>query len=199
MAYQTPSKNILDKHMREGIHTFLHGTVMKEPGSMRIDELAFTAGKKEGRLDIVVVNSLLHGYEIKSDGDTNGLERLSRIQIKLYSQIMDRLSVIVTPKHVTSVKRRVPEAWGIYMYSNGLWGSIVPIREPQQNELIQPRAVAGLLWKDRALQLLSDNGLGRGFARKAKSHLHDHIAEWVDFEHIREAVRLQFKSHRRSV
>lgn len=199
MAYMNPTKNVLDKHMREGIYEFLRGTVMTERGSMRIDELSFVAGKKEGRIDIVVVNSLLHGYEIKSDGDTNGINRLSTIQTKLYSQVMDRLSVIVTPKHVPSVQRCLPQTWGIYSYVPGLWGSIVPVREPTANDLIQPRAVAGLLWKDRALQLLSDNGWDRGFSSKPKRYIHDAIAERIDFEIIREAVCLQLKSHRRSL
>lgn len=196
MAYMSPSGKILDPQVRQGLHTFLRKTVMQEKGSMLIDELAFSAGKQEGRIDVVVVNSNLHGYEIKSDGDTNGLERLSRTQIKLYSQVMDYLSVVVTPRHVTSVKRRLPHSWGIYTYVEGV---VEPERFPTTNASIEPRAVAGLLWKDRALQLLSDHGLERGFARKAKGYLHDHISEQIDFEFIKEAVCLQFKSHRRSL
>lgn len=198
MAYMSPTKNLLDKHMRAGIHDFLHKTVMQEPGSMRIDELCFNSwGGKQGRIDICVVNSHLHCYEIKSDGDSNGLERLSRIQVRLYSQLMDYLSVIITPKYLSSVKRRLPPFWGIYLYENGL---VEPERFPVINDkLVDARIVTGLLWKDSALQLLSDNGLERGFARKAKGYLHDHIAAHVDFPIIHEAVRRQLKSHRRSV
>lgn len=196
MAYKNPTKNILDKHMREGIHTFLRSTVMLEPGSMLIDEFCFTSGRRDGRCDVVVVNSLLHCYEIKSDGDTNGLQRLSTIQIKLYSKIMNRLSVVVTPKHIAGVRRRLPQAWGIYGYLNG---EVYEVRRPEDNANIEPRAVAGLLWKDSAMQLLSDSGLEKGFARKAKGYLHDHIAAQIDFPIIHEAVRLQLKSHRRSL
>lgn len=196
MAYMNQSKNLLDKHMRDSIYTFLHGTVMQEKGSMRIDEFCFNVGRQEGRCDIVVVNDLLHCYEIKSDGDTNGLQRLSRVQIKLYSKVMDRLSVIVTPKHLPSVRRCLPQNWGIYEYINN---EVQLYRVPEDNSSIEPRAVAGLLWKDSALQLLTDNGLEKGFASKAKSYLHDHIAAQIDFPIIHEAVRNQLKRHRRSL
>ena len=197
MSYMNPTKNILDKHMRAGVHTFLRQTVMQEPGSMLIDELCFSAGRKEGRIDVCVVNSHLHCYELKSDGDTNGLARLSKIQIRLYSQLMDYLSVIITPKYLASVKRRLPQFWGIYIYERGV---VQPEKFPTLNDkLIDARVVAGLLWKDSALQLLSDSGLEKGFARKAKGYMHDHIAAQIDFPIIHEAVRRQLKSHRRSV
>src|ERR1041385_6728535 len=106
MAYMSPTKNILDKHMRVSLHDFLRKTLMQEPGSMLIDELSFSVGRKEGRIDVCVVNSHLHCFEIKSDGDMNGLQRLSRIQIRLYGQIMDYLSVVITPKYLASVRRR---------------------------------------------------------------------------------------------
>ncbi len=194
MAYMTATKNLLDKHMRASIHTFLNDTVMKEPDSVRIDELCFRAGAREGRCDIVVANSLLRCYEIKSDGDTNGLERLSKIQIKLYGQLMDTLSVIVTPKHLASVKRRVPSFWGVYSYENH---SVVEVRRPTLNIGTSVRAVAGLLWKDSAVHLLEQHGI-IGAGRKNKDYLHDLITKTIDYTKIHQAVLLQMVAHRRS-
>lgn len=197
MAYMSQRTEILDRHIRSELHTYLRKTrVLHAPRTMLIDELGFTIGKQEGRCDVVLVDDYLHCYEIKSDGDTNGLDRLSKIQIKLYSKIMDFLSVVVTPKHLASVKRRVPAAWGIYTFENN---GIQEVRAASISELVEPRALAGLLWKDRALQLLSDNGLERGFSSKPKWRMHDFIAEQIGMPAIRDAVCLQLKSHRRSL
>lgn len=194
MAYMSPTKNLLDKHMRSSIHSFLDRTVMKEPDSVRIDELCFRVGAKEGRCDIVVANSLLRCFEIKSDGDSNGLERLSKVQIKLYGQLMDQLSVIATPKHLTGVKRRVPSFWGIYAYE----GHVVrEVRAPEFNITTNVRAVAGLLWKDSAVRLLENKGIV-GAGRKNKDFIHDLIAKTIDYNDIHTAVLLQMLAHRRS-
>lgn len=193
MAYMSPTKNLLDKHMRASIHAFLDSTVMKTPDSVRIDELCFRVGAREGRCDIVVANNMLRCYEIKSDGDTNGLERLSKIQIKLYGQLMDTLSVIVTPKHLPSVKRRLPAFWGIYVYEDH---AVRELRVPQFNIETNVRAVTGLLWKDSALRLLEDHGIIGG-GRKNKDFLHDLIAKTVDYNKIHSAVLLQMLAHRR--
>jgi len=189
----SPTKNILDKHMRESIYSFLDRTVMKTPDSVRIDELGFRVGAQEGRCDIVVANNMLRCYEIKSDGDTNGLERLSKIQIKLYGKVMDTLSVIVTPKHLASVKRRLPRFWGIYVYEEHV---VRELRMPQLNLETNVRAVTGLLWKDNAVRLLENHGIVGG-GRKNKDFLHDLIAKTVDYNEIHSAVLLQMLAHRR--
>lgn len=195
MAYMTQTKNLLDKHMRSSIHAFLNDTVMKEPDSVRIDELCFRVGAREGRCDIVVANSLLRCYEIKSDGDTNGLDRLSKIQVKLYGQLMDTLSVIVTPKHLPSVKRRVPSFWGVYSYEDH---KVLEERRPTLNIGTSVRAVAGLLWKDSAVRLLEQHGV-IGAGRKNKDYLHDLITKTIDYPKIHQAVLLQMAAHRRGM
>ena len=198
MAYMSQRTEILDRHIRAELHTYLRRTrIAFVPSTMLIDELSFTVGKQDGRCDVVLVDDRLHCYEIKSDGDSNGLARLSKIQIKLYSKVMDFLSVVVTPKHLASVRRRLPNSWGIYVYKS--LGAIEQEKTATINELVEPRALAGMLWKDRALQLLSDNGLGRGFASKPKWKMHDLIAEAIDLPDIRDAVCSQMKSHRRSI
>jgi hypothetical protein len=140
-----------------------------------------------------VVNSLLRCFEIKSDGDTNGLERLSKIQVKLYGQLMDQLSVIVTPKHLVSVKRRVPGFWGIYVYEDH---AVREVRVPQLNTTTTSRAVASLLWKDSAVRLLEHHGI-IGAGRKGKDYLHDLISKTIDPNRIHQAVLLQMLAHRR--
>lgn len=190
MAYMNRSKLVIDKDVRHAFYEYIR---LRKRSSMFIHELAFQVGQEEGRIDLIAVDTQVHGFEIKSDADS--LDRLKR-QVRIYGKVMDTMSVVVTHRHERGARKIVPSFWGVYTYANG---DITELRAPGENTEITPRAVAGLLWKDRALQLLSDNGLERGFARKAKHVLHEHIAAHIDFPIIKEAVCLQLKSHRRSI
>lgn len=190
MAYMNPSKQVIDKHVRHAFYEYIR---LRMHGAMFIHELTFQAGKEEGRVDIVAVDEQLHGFEIKSDADS--LSRLKR-QVRLYSKVMNQMSMVVTNKHLKGTLKTIPEVWGVYTFDSG---EITELRTAQPNTALCSRSVAGLLWKDSALQLLSEMGLERGFARKAKGYLHDHIAEQIDFAIVQEAVCRQLKSHRRSI
>jgi hypothetical protein len=160
---------------------------------MLIDEMAFTLGKEEGRADVVAVNEYLHCFEIKSDADS--LDRLKR-QVRLYGKVMNFLSVVTTPKHTRGATKKLPAFWGIYTFVDG---TIKPERYPSINEGVCVRSQAGLLWKNTAFQLLTDEGRERGMATKAKGVLHNLIFDVVARERIQEAVCRQFRSHRRSI
>lgn len=190
MAYMNRSNRIVDKDVRHAFYEYIR---VRMHGSMFIHELAFQAGKEEGRIDIVAVNEQLHGFEIKSDADS--LTRLRR-QVRIYGKVMNQMSMVVTMRHLKGTLRAIPAYWGVYTYA---LGAIAEYREPQYNPKMDARSLAGLLWKDSALQLLSEAGLERGFARKAKGVLHDRISEQVDFPIIQAAVCQQLKSHRRSI
>lgn len=161
--------------------------------SMFIHELSFQVDQELARIDLVAVGGALHGFEIKSDVDNLG--RLAR-QVRVYSKVMDTVSLVTTRLHLQEATKVVPDFWGLYLYSAG---KIVESRAPQPNPRLTPRTVVSLLYKDAALQLLSEHGLERGLRSKAKHLLHDHIAERIDFGFIKEAVCRQLKSHRRSM
>lgn len=190
MAYMSRSKLVIDKDVRHAFYEYIRP---RKQSSMFIHELVFQVGHEEGRIDLAAIGDKMDGFEIKSDADS--LNRLKR-QVRIYGKVMDTMSMVVTHKHERGARKIVPSFWGIYTYERG---SITELRAPGENTEVTARAVAGLLWKDRALQLLSENGLERGFAKKAKRYLHDHIAEQIDFSLIKEAVCRQLKSHRRSI
>lgn len=66
-----------NKHAKEADTVFAN--------TVFIEELGICCG--QGRIDLAVVNSLFHGYEIKSDRDS--LRRLDN-QVELYSKVLDR-------------------------------------------------------------------------------------------------------------
>lgn len=190
MAYRNSSKLVIDKDVRHAFYEYIRPRLRD---SMFINELTFQVGKEEGRVDLVAVGSLLQGFEIKSDADS--LTRLKR-QVRLYGKVMNRMSVVITLKHLRGAKKIIPAHWGIYTYERGF---ITEVRDSGPNESLCYRSLTGLLWKDSALQLLSDSGLERGFSRKAKGYMHDHIFAYIDGPIIQEAVCQQLRSHRRSL
>ncbi len=190
MAYMNRSKLVVDKDVRHAFYEYIRP---KLRGSMFVHELVLQLGREEGRVDLVAIDNELSGFEIKSDADT--LTRLKR-QVRLYSKVMHRMSLVVTLKHLAGATRIAPEYWGIYTY---LSGNITEVRAPSPSAVICFRSMTGLLWKDSALQLLNEHGLDKGFARKAKHYLHEHIFEKIGSEHIQAADCRQMKSHRRSI
>jgi hypothetical protein len=55
-----------------------------------IEELGVVHGKS--RIDIAVINGLMHGYEIKSDKDT--LQRLPE-QMNMYNSVFNKVTLVV--------------------------------------------------------------------------------------------------------
>jgi hypothetical protein len=76
-----------------------------DPETVLIEELGLRRGLV--RVDIAVVNGLLHGYEIKSDRDS--LRRLAK-QVDVYSAVLDRRSSRDITSALTRRCRRVSSA-----------------------------------------------------------------------------------------
>lgn len=95
-----------DAEIRSALRTCL---VASQPGdSFILDELGFCQGQV--RVDLAVVNGILHGYEIKSDRDS--LRRLER-QAAIYSDVLDRVTLITGTRYVKSARRIVPTWWAL--------------------------------------------------------------------------------------
>ena len=73
-----------------------------------MDEFAILEGS--GRIDVAVVNSKLHGYEIKSAVDT--LERLPSQQ-ESYSKVFDRITLVADERHIPEAVKILPPWWGL--------------------------------------------------------------------------------------
>lgn len=102
----------------------------KDPETVILDELGLRHGA--ARIDIAVVNGRLHGFEIKSDRDT--LNRLP-YQAKIFNSVLDRITLIVTQRHVHAAKEVVPVWWGIMLAEKGSRGAVhfSSIRRPHNN------------------------------------------------------------------
>ena len=155
-----------------------------------IDELGLCRGKV--RVDVAVVNGLIHGYEIKSDRDS--LRRLP-VQLEVYGKVLDRATLVVGDRHMTDAASIVPRWWGV------LHAAQMPdevrfrtIREPQRNPCRDPLALVELLWLDDAIALLEQRNVARGMRGKARCLVWNRICESFDIDEIAEAVRHRLKA-----
>lgn len=121
------------------------------------------------RVDLAVVNGSLHGYEIKSERDT--LARLPA-QSDIYNRTLDFVTIVTEPAHARRIENIVPQWWGIWCVVTSASAQRIEIlRGPGPNPELVPFALAQLLWRDEALQALSDRGLAGGLRSKPRREL----------------------------
>ncbi|NTW29832.1 MAG: sce7726 family protein [Candidatus Moranbacteria bacterium] len=158
-----------------------------------IEELGIIHGT--ARIDIAVVNGVIHGYELKSDKDT--LKRLPG-QIEIYNAVLDRVTLVVGRSHLHEAIKIIPEWWGVTVAKANCSDkdiSFYNIREPETNP-DQNRAVAmaALLWRDEAIAILEKIGKVDGFRSKPRMIVYKRLAEVLEMGVLSGIVRDQLRS-----
>jgi hypothetical protein len=152
-----------------------------------IEELGLAHGT--ARVDMVVVNGLIHGYELKSDLDT--LQRLPE-QMKVYNSVLDRMTLVVGKKHLHDAIKLVPDWWGITIAKmpgrNGEV-SLLVLREAQNNPDKDSLAIAQLLWRNEALSILEELESADGFRSKSRDVIYRKLVEAIDQQSLCDRVR----------
>lgn len=172
------------------IRLALHRTVFKEhhgdPDTLVVDELGLRHG--QCRIDIAVVNGYLHGFEIKSDADT--LERLAA-QVRIYSAVLDRATLVVGQRHLSRAQAAVPEWWGIEVVVPGPEGGIEfqQARRFKANPEINRIALAELLWRPEVIALLHERGATSGMLRMPRAALYEFLVATTSLSELRAVVR----------
>jgi hypothetical protein len=192
-----PSKANCANTMRDrDVRTALHQRVLQEhhddADTLVLDELGLRHGSC--RIDIAVVNGSLHGYEIKSDADT--LARLPD-QVYTYSQVLDRATLVVGERHHVHARSLLPDWWGIKIARMDVNGIVTfeTIKAEQENETINPVALAELLWKPEVSSILRFIGAPSAVLRQPRAHQYRHLADQMELLHLRAIVR-QFLKNR---
>jgi hypothetical protein len=140
------------------------------------------------RIDIAVVNGLLHGYEIKSDRDT--LLRLPE-QMNAYNAVFDRVTLVVGKQHLYDAIKIVPDWWGLIIAKFGEHESVVlnRVREAKENTSQSSVAIARLLWRAEALQLLHEIGQADGLRSKPRELIYERLAASLNQKSLEDRVR----------
>jgi hypothetical protein len=180
------AKVVRDRDVRQALH---HKMLMDHHGdsnTLVLDELGLRHGVC--RVDIAVVNSYLHGYEIKSDADT--LERLPS-QISVYSAVLDRVTLVVGKTHIAKAEVAIPDWWGIKVVTAGPRGGInfETYRPVNMNPKIDPVALAELLWRPEAVSILQELGAPAAILRKPRASLYHYLAEVLKLDELRRVIR----------
>lgn len=179
-----------DRDVRYALHTKVLKEHHGDTNTLVLDELGLRHGTC--RVDIAVVNGYLHGYEIKSDADT--LDRLPG-QAAVYNAVLDRSTLVVGEKHVEKAKAKIPDWWGIKLVTAGPRGGIAfnTIRQPKLNIAIDAVALAELLWRPEAVEILQALGTSPTMLRKPRPALYKYLAEVVELDELRGLIRQRLK------
>jgi len=109
-----------------------------------INELGIDHGAT--RIDVAVVNGILHGFEIKSEADT--LERLPH-QMKYYNRLFERMTIVIDQRFLDSVKEIVPSWWGIQVVKRKKDGIVLVNKRKGRRQTSQDKdLLLKLLWKE---------------------------------------------------
>lgn len=152
-----------------------------------IEELGVQHGT--ARVDIAVINGIMHGYEIKSDQDT--LQRLPE-QMSVFNSVFDRMTLVVGKNHLYQAIKIVPDWWGIIVAKiSGDNGSVVfnLIRKEESNKDQDSVSVARLLWKEEALGILEKKGEANGFYSKPRGIIYEKLAAVLNQKTLNKEVR----------
>lgn len=139
------------------------------------------------RVDIAVVNGILHGYEIKSDKDN--LDRLPE-QIEEYNAVFDKITLVVGKRHLYHAIKMIPDWWGVVVAKlddNSVIFNV--IREEEFNKNQNSISIARLLWREEALKILEENGKAEGYYSKSRSAIYEKLASTLDRKTLSKKVR----------
>lgn len=175
-----------DRCIRDALKRKLSLRYSNDSNTMIIEELGLKHGSS--RIDIAVVNGLIQGYEIKSDKDT--LTRLP-YQQQIYDSVLDKVTLIVAFRHAYSAIKLLPDWWGIKIAEMGPRGGIKfhNLRKAAINPQVDKLSLAKLLWKQEALEILSEVKSTKGFVSKPKLVIYKELCESIELSELKEKVR----------
>jgi len=179
-----------DNDIREVLLDELYKMHSDEVGTKIVNEMGVLHG--QSRIDVAVINGILHGYEIKSESDN--LLRLPS-QVKDYNLVFDRMSIVVQRNYLEEVRQIIPKWWGIILVTKNKQNiNLRTLRKGRTNPTVDPVALSSLLWKDEALDVLKNRGLQRGYLSKPRKIIYQKIADSFSVEEIKHFVNEQLKS-----
>jgi hypothetical protein len=181
---------IRESDIRNALRTYLDAFLETDPTSLLVEEFGVCRGTV--RADLAVIGETLQAFEIKSDQDT--LKRLAA-QAEAYNRVFDTVTIVVGPRHRDAVETVVPQWWGILLFDAQPEAQPKPkcTRIGAQNPGLDSLALVQLLWREEALGLLEDNGLGAGMKSKPRRYLWEALSKNFALTDLREMVRTKLK------
>lgn len=174
-----------DRDIRGPLQQWLWKRHMSDPTTRFIHELEIP--RPSARVDLAMINGRLAGYEIKSDADR--LDRLER-QATSFSQIFERMTIVVTSKHMAKVAKPIPSWWEIVVFE----GTAFRVRRKGQlNPDLNLSKLLYVLTRAELRQVEVLLGLPCGAVDRKKDHLVAALIERCRPTKLRAAVRAVLK------
>jgi len=162
------------------------------PKNRVVDELELVRG--EVRIDVAVIGDIMHGYEIKSARDN--LLRLPNQQLH-YGKVFEKMTLVADERHVDEAVKIVPRNWGLISvgmrdgepYADEIWPATL-------NFNLEPLALAQLLWREEALELMEYFDLDHGLKSKPRKVLWQTLAKNLTMEQLKTFVCFKLRSRK---
>lgn len=178
-----------DKNIRLALRKVLEKELAEYRATGHNAEIFDELGVRHGtaRIDIAIINGVMHGYEIKSDRDT--LERLPE-QVKEFSAVFDKLTLVVGKQHLYQAVQMIPDWWGVIVAKFDTNNHVIfqTIREPENNKEQVGISIARLLWREEALKILEERNSADGVRNKPREFIYERLADVLDTATIKEQV-----------
>jgi hypothetical protein len=183
-------KNTRDKSIREVLVKLLVKELRQAQAEMGHPARIFSElGVEHGvyRADVVTVNGIIHGYEIKSDADD--LKRLPE-QAEAYSRVFDMVTLVVGETHIIKALSIIPDWWGVKLAKGNPDGSasLSDIRIAIGNKSQDMLSIARLLWRQEALDILSARNDDFGVKTKRREFVYERLASVMNIIDLKEVV-----------
>jgi len=156
-----------------------------------IDELGLAHA--QSRIDLAVFNGHLHGYEIKSSGDT--LDRLPR-QLAFYTDALQKLTLVIATRHLDAAEALAPDWCGLTEIAEGPRGGMtfVSRRRARVNPDLDPFMLAHLLWHQEAQALLRARGASKADVNAPRKRLYRLLADKIPVRELAPAIKAAMAS-----
>ena len=158
----------------------------RQAETLVIHELGLAHARR--RIDLVVINGVVHGFEIKSAVDSLG--RLPA-QLEIYSQSLQKLTMVIADRHVEPVMARLPIWCGIWRAHGGPRGGVhfEVLRRSARNPAVDRYMLAHLLWRDEAQAILEGLGASKATLRAPRAELYRALAKTVTEAQLAALIR----------
>lgn len=176
-----------DAEIRSALHAKRLRHAKSHPDTLVIDELGLAHARS--RIDVAVINGCIHGYEIKSAKDN--LDRFAT-QIDTYRQTLQKLTLVVAPKHIPAIMNCAPEWCGVMIAERGPRAAVNfhVLRNAANNPEIDPIMMAHLLWRDEVIGLLDQVGYAPRDLRRPRRQLYEMLCEAMTLSEIATSIRV---------
>lgn len=179
-----------DLEIRNNLKTGPLKKYFDDSNSVVLDEFNISLGLV--RVDIAIVNGVLHGIEIKSERDT--LKRLDN-QLKEYNKFFEYITIVTCEKFQEIILENTPNNHGVIIAKRSKDKIVFKnIRKAKKNYNVDKLCLVQALWKNELIEIIESINYKKGFKSKSKPFLYEIICDNFTTTQLLAIVKQKIKS-----